>query len=906
MRHQLILFFLLFFFIDLQAQTIGGGEIYYQQVSNKKYKITANVYRRCNDSALYGITGFVISDTFKVGLNFKRVSISRINDTCGNPCNIVNAVSNPGFEKHVFIDTVDFTKQPYNKIVASGNCIVRFSIQQNIRSSSVTTLKSIGSNDTFYMDAMVNICLKLEKNRSPEFTFEPKFLACCMQPFIYNMGIADSSDVDSLSLSLAPALTDVFVPVKYEGSFSENYPMTPYCPPNPGVLNCAPKPNVKPPRGFYFDKETGDITFLPYKCFEVGIIKVLVSEYRKDSSNKFVLLGQVSREMLVETKQCQDNNPPYFIGASKFGVCENNKICFNMDAKDEPYLPYQKTPDTLSLSWNHAIRGATCKIVDSNAREKSLTFCWIPKPSQSITYNRFGIIAYDKQCNIGMSAKGFLITTKPLANTIRDFKISNCNRLEYTFIPVDTLNTQAKDYVYTVTISSLDNPTNILFTSFKGRDSFQAPKKGKYLIKGWTNNKNFNCGLNTVDTVSLDAPVAVICYSRDSFFCQYDSIHLSPINNDFSPFRFKWYDSEIGEHVADTSMVYRTRLNGLSKRVWVEIKDDKACTYRDTVNLVSRGAFEMTPKGHALTLCSGIQDTVRINKFKGTAPFTIEWFADGMYIGSDSAQVVKLSKTSTLTVQVRDSANCPAEDTINAKVIRMPVIHMADTIICLHQDAIIAANLSSNNSTLKYRWTLNNKVTSQTSDKFSFKVNGSYSLNLMVYTSDACKTEKTVFIDFFPLPNFRIVGDSVYNKANFIKLSTDKPFEAYKWSNGASLRENNFWAYTLGTPGAYTMSLEVTDSNGCNNTQNIYFRTNGFTGISKISDSEVTVYPNPASEQIVMACKYDTRYRILSFEGREVLSGMLTAGEQTIPITNLSKGIYFIETQGLVLQFVKL
>ena len=46
--------------------------------------------------------------------------------------------------------------------------------------------------------------------------------------------------------------------------------------------------NAKPPRGFYFDKETGDIIFTPTKCDEVGVIVIQVTEWRKDSTKKWI------------------------------------------------------------------------------------------------------------------------------------------------------------------------------------------------------------------------------------------------------------------------------------------------------------------------------------------------------------------------------------------------------------------------------------------------------------------------------------------------------------------------------------------------------------------------------------------------------------------------------------------
>jgi hypothetical protein len=108
------------------AQTIAGGEIYYELISSKKYLVTAHVYRPCSSNPLNSLSGFVIADTFKIPINFKRTQIQKINDTCGNPCNIQNTKSKAGYERHTFIDTVDLNKSPYDSIVKAGLCLVKF------------------------------------------------------------------------------------------------------------------------------------------------------------------------------------------------------------------------------------------------------------------------------------------------------------------------------------------------------------------------------------------------------------------------------------------------------------------------------------------------------------------------------------------------------------------------------------------------------------------------------------------------------------------------------------------------------------------------------------------------------------------------------------------------------------
>src|SRR5574339_47977 len=93
--------------ITTYAQRLAGSEIYYERTGNRQYKITAVVYRECDSDPLNSLNTFVFAGNLNQSINMSRVSIEKINDTCGNPCNIKNDVGNAGFERHVYEGSVD-------------------------------------------------------------------------------------------------------------------------------------------------------------------------------------------------------------------------------------------------------------------------------------------------------------------------------------------------------------------------------------------------------------------------------------------------------------------------------------------------------------------------------------------------------------------------------------------------------------------------------------------------------------------------------------------------------------------------------------------------------------------------------------------------------------------------------
>lgn len=899
------LYFLLGLFlmpVCSNAQSIGGGEVSYRLLSTKKYLVTAKVYRQCSGAPLNKLYAFVVSDSFKTAMSMKRTSIMRFDSTCGNPCNIVNDSSNAGYEQHTFTDTVDFNISPYNKYVQAGNCLVEFAVHQFIRSST-QNLASNSSSQSFYLNAMVNICQNIQKNQSPEFTFIPKLYACCNQPFVYNMGIVDSSDFDSLGLELTAPLSDYKTPVSYAGNFTSSIPMTPYCPPAPGVINCRPLPNAKPPRGFYFDKETGDIQFTPTKCDEIGVIKVSVNEYRKDSTNKFVLIGQVSREMFVTLKKCTDNNPSYITGNNKYSVCENKTLCFTIGTTDAPLLPKQTVLDTVTLFGNYGIPGATYTIIDSGAREKDMQFCWKSNKNNGSYQNRFSLMAYDKLCMENISSKGFIVYKKPSLN-LQLLLQSKCNMLYYEIINIDSFNNNKKHIVYDVKVKHMTSPTQILLQSSKIRDSVKVQKSGKYYIEVFGNNAAYNCPIVLYDTIEINDIEYKIAHSSDTLFCFNDSVRLTPVPALSNSIRYQWYDSEKGKQIADSGSLYSFLNNNGFRIIHLVTKDKNNCILKDTVRIISRGAMERTPQDTALKVCENELTSIKINRLYGQQPFTISWYINNQYFSNDSTLNFKLANSAKIMVEIEDSFKCPYNENVGINVIKKPKIDMRDTALCYNDTVWISSKVSGTGN-YTYEWTLDQNLSTQKGKEFKLNLKGDHLLNLKI-KDGYCESQKTILVNFLPLPQFTIISDTVFNKADYITSDLNKTFTRYKWFNGTNTKSNEFWAYTLGTPGNYMIWCEVTDSNGCKSRETLKIRTNGRTIVEQDSYKGLLLYPNPVSNQLTIETQNLLNVEIYNSEGKLVYESRLNIGRNDIDVSTFASGIYTIKIDNGFYKVIKL
>jgi hypothetical protein len=75
-----------------------------------------------------------------------------------------------------------------------------------------------------------------------------------------------------------------------------------------------------------------------------------------------------------------------------------------------------------------------------------------------------------------------------------------------------------------------------------------------------------------------------------------------------------------------------------------------------------------------------------------------------------------------------------------------------------------------------------------------------------------------------------------------------------------------------------------------------------------LTEKEVNlrVYPNPVDNQLrVEGLESVERFSVFSPSGSEVLSGVISSTEQSIDVSNLNQGVYFLMISSEVIKFVK-
>jgi gliding motility-associated-like protein len=660
------------------ASHMMGGDIAYECISPGKYKLVLKIYRDCRgipfnspqvDIFCAGGVGTSLS------LDYTRTAINDVSPKCAGapgPCTPTNVTSGEGIEEHVFEGIIDFNTSPFKALKDAGCCEIMISIQQQARNTAITT-GFAGNN--FYTDAMINICniakTSNKCNTSPQISIPPVGYACCNQSFTYNNGVKEIIDGDSLSYDLGTPLVGNNINGNYGGNFNSQIPMTPYCPPTPGKVDCRALPNAKPPRGFYFDKETGDIVFTPTNCDEVGIIVIVITEWRKDSANKWVKIGFTRRDMQIVVQQCAENNPPYFSGTNKYSVCEGNKICFTLKTTDEPYLPKQTRLDTIELTWNYGIPGATFRIIDPTAREKEAEFCWQTKigDARPNPYT-FTATAKDDNCNPRPASanRGYNVTVKPKARDNRKYDLLACGKLKFNaLITSDTLNYKSRNYTFKYTIRDSTNSGVPLYMTYSKTDSFKFKRGGKYIIEHEINNPPLNCPSIYTDTVIIPPVFDVeLAFGKDTFVCAGNSLTLAPlVAYGYSPYKYKW-EAPVGTFNPKDTFDKFTIKPTADIRIALQMTDRNKCVDRDTINIhyqpnpvVNIGPDQRICTYQNVTLDAQNADTMRYY-----------WQPNG-----DSTRKITINIAGRYIAKVIDKLGCNTSDTM--------MLFVNDTVVAL-------------------------------------------------------------------------------------------------------------------------------------------------------------------------------------------------------------------------------
>lgn len=118
-------------------------------------------------------------------------------------------------------------------------------------------------------------------------------------------------------------------------------------------------------------------------------------------------------------------------------------------------------------------------------------------------------------------------------------------------------------------------------------------------------------------------------------------------------------------------------------------------------------------------------------------------------------------------------------------------------------------------------------------------------------------------------------------------------YDSYDWNTGQTTQ--TITAGPMVSAGDVTYVLEATED-GCSNVDSLTVTFQECVGIEELGELDVTMYPNPANEDITLelASLNNGELQILNAQGQIVLTEKLSAATNNIGVSHLESGVYFI------------
>lgn len=226
---------------------------------------------------------------------------------------------------------------------------------------------------------------------------------------------------------------------------------------------------------------------------------------------------------------------------------------------------------------------------------------------------------------------------------------------------------------------------------------------------------------------------------------------------------------------------------------------------------------------------------------------------------------------------------------LDAQFAAMPVLNLqvslgSDTALCTGNGLVLQPITPHEN----YVWSNGSKL-----DAIQVSQSGTYTVT--VNDDFGCSASDDVQVEFYPLPNAAFTYSNVtVDSVQFTQVDTGYG-AVWTFGDGATSTTVNP-THTYAGDGVYTVTLQVTDSNGCVSTSRDTLTILG-TGVKAITPQQVKLFPNPTTGQLNILPAVEGELFIQSTTGEVVRRFNAHHSVSHITVEGLPSGVYFLFIQ---------
>ncbi|MBI1222291.1 MAG: T9SS type B sorting domain-containing protein [Bacteroidetes bacterium] len=810
--HRLFLFLLPMLMISMQAEAsdIMGADMSYRCVGTDSFEFTTIVYKDCNanwsiPANVYNLYVSAINCSFTPVTYYpQQISCKDITPVCDGYCTKCNSTCNSSSSNGSCSFAYGIEKLTYKVIVYLGGtscCDFHIGYIGNSTRNHATT--TCCNSDLFYTYVELNRC-QTSCNSSPIFTNDPVGIICAGQDFVFNNGALDSMDGDSMSFELAPAMRAKGQSATYYGSYSYTKPLN---------FFGFPNANAGLPAGFHLDPVSGDLAFRPMQANQIAVVVIKVTEWRR-VGGALVKIGETRRDMQFIIISCPNNKIPSIESPFTAYACAGQKTCMDIITNDS------NSSDTVRISWNRGIRGATFTHNNGLVKHAKGQVCWTPTESDisNIPYS-FTITAEDDACPIkGQSIRSFNIFVRETPRATISTKVLDCGKVALHYIPDKNYPGFASQWVIR------DENQKVAYGSGNNAvydTAFINP--GKYQVS-FIYHTNTPCYNIEIDSLEIPDFVEVDVVS-DSFICIGDSLLLDATTwNGSKPYSFGWSELTDSVPFGPFTIAEDVRVKPDTSRIYViQVEDADGCMNWDTVRLQVKYPPPVD-LGPDQRVCQG--DTSFLDAGNDSLNLSYYW------VTGETSRVIAAVNDWDYWVRVTDSFGCYNSDTMHNTLALIGLDAGPDRHSCEGDTVRIGAIGGSQFEWYDLSTFTSNPLPTPFSTQDSFNYIVSQSRGFVVRGKKAfdtlqCAYLDTVVLTMDPKPYVDITGiGPICPDDDSIHLITAVQFPTAfngTWTaspNPQAIANNIFYPLVAGS-GNHALTYKVTDSKGCPNSKTI-------------------------------------------------------------------------------------